>query len=272
MSVENVTLTGFLETGLSVEGSEHFVISDVRTRDNGSFGLRTIASINGQVRRVSASGNQGAGISIESCDACGVLVERAQAKLNSVGFQSVDASGIVVRGSVFEQNANGMVLRSASLPDTSYSGGVFVYGNTVRSNGHPDAPAPSAFEMSASELPAGAGIWLQGGVGNTIRSNVVTGNHYGVVMTATENANESHHVIRNDLSGNGVDLAWDGVGQDVCFDGNAHATSEPGGIEGLYPCGRAATVGVPYPKITADLVAFAFRTYYCTEVEEALCL
>jgi len=272
VSVENVTLTGFLETGLAVEGSEHFVVSNVRMRGNGSYGLRTTGSINGQVRRLSSFGHQTAGISIESCDACGVLVEKVHAKLNAAGFQTVDASGIVVRGSVFEQNANGMVLKSASLPDTSYSGGVYVYGNSVRENGHPDAPAPSVFDVSTSELPAGTGIWLQGGAANTIENNVVAGNHYGVVVTSAERANDSHHVLGNELSGNQVDLAWDGVGRNVCFADNAHSTAEPAGVEELYPCGRAATVGFPYPKVTADLVAFAYRTYFCEEVEGSLCI
>lgn len=256
---------------MSVESSENFTVDNVRTLDNGSYGIRSTASTNGQIKRVFSSGHSGAGIAIEKCAACGILVERARSKRNFVGLQITDASGAVVRRSVFEANANGLVLRAAQPPPGD-GGGTHVYDNKVRGNGHPNAPAPSAFEARSTELPAGAGVWVQGGSTDVIEANTVSDNHYGIVLTASSTLPRGERVADNYLVRNTVDLAWDGLGHDVCFEDNAYAVSEPPRIQQLYACGRQGAAGVAYPKVTLDLMWFAFRTYYCTEIDERLCI
>lgn len=267
--IRNLTLTGFMVAGVDVEGSDHFEIIDVRAIDNGSYGIRAIASSSGRIARISAQGHRSAGISIESCDACGILIEGARASGNFLGLQTLDSTGIVVRRSRFHANANGAVLRSSSLQRDH--GGVHLYGNKIDASGHPEAPAPSVFDVDLGALPAGAGIWVQGGAHDIVEANVVSDNHYGIVVTASSRFSRDHRVRENDLSGNVVDLAWDGAGDGVCFTGNRVTTSEPGGIQDLYPCDRPVGAGIPHPKVVADLASFAWRTYYCRQIDDRVC-
>jgi hypothetical protein len=107
-------------------------------------------------------------------------------------------------------------------------------------------------------LASGSGIWLDGAVDAALHHNVVTANAYGIAIAG--GAARRISVTGNTLLDNAdADLAWDGVGTEVCFAGNSTPTggtptSDPPAVETLYPCG-APTVGVPYPIVLARLVA-----------------
>ena len=154
-----------------------------------------------------------------------------------------------------------------------------MYGNQFLDNSNTEAPRPSVFSITeALELPVGAGIWVQGGWHDVIENNTVTGSHYGVVVTGSTMPTYGGRVSGNQLANNAVDLGWDGLGSGLCFSSNQPLTeekqvvSEPAQIEDVYSCQSAATVGVPYPKVTADLAAYAVGNYYCEEIDGRTCI
>ena len=280
IAVENLTVTGFLDTGIAVSGSTGFRLSSVRAVGNVEHGIRAIGSARGRIVDSFVFGHRRSGISIEVCETCDIRVENVEAENNFVGLIGDNAGSLVIRSSRFTDNASGLVLRSVGTRSPHIQQGAHVYGNEFLGNSNTDAPAPSVFSTTeALELPVGAGIWVQGGWHDVIENNTVTGSHYGVVVTGSTVPTYGGRVSGNKVAHNAVDLGWDGLGSGLCFTSNQNLTnektaivSEPARIQDLYSCGSAATVGVPYPKVTADLAAYAVRNYYCKEIDGRSCI
>lgn len=280
VAVENLTVTGFLDTGIRVEGSKGFRVSSVRATDNVEHGIRAIGSARGRIIDSFVFGHRRSGISIEVCESCDIRVEGVIAQNNFVGLIGDNAGSLVVRSSTFADNASGIVLRSVGTRSPHIQQGAHVYGNKVVDNSNTAAPAPSVFSTTeAMEWPVGAGIWIQGGWHDVVERNTVTGSNYGIAVTGSTVPTYRGRVASNVVDDNVVDLGWDGLGAGLCFSDNvnlagdkAGLVSEPTDIEGLYGCQGPTTVGVPYPKVTADLAAYAFRNYYCHEVDGRLCI
>ena len=282
IAIENLTVTGFLDTGIALNGSTGFRVSSVRAIDNVEHGIRAIGSARGRIVDSFVSGHRRSGISIEVCESCDIRVENVIADNNFVGLIGDNAGSLVVRSSTFSDNASGVVLRSVGTRSPRLQQGAHVYANEFTGNSNVEAPRPSVFSTTeALELPVGAGVWVQGGWQDVIENNSVSGSHYGIVVTGSTVPTYGGRVSGNTLHANTVDLGWDGEGAGICFSGNrgqatttgsAPLVTEPARIETLYGCSNTPTVGVPYPKVTADLAAFAFRNYYCHEIDGRLCI
>lgn len=280
VAVENLTVTGFLDTGIAVNGSTGFRLSSVRAVDNVEHGIRAIGSARGRIVDSFVSGHRRSGISIEVCESCDIRVENVEAVNNFVGLVGENAGSLAIRSSRFADNASGIVLRSVGTRPPHIQQGAHVYGNEIIGNSNTDAPHPSVFSTSeAMELPVGAGVWIQGGWHDVVENNKVTGSNYGIVVTGSTVPTYGGRVTGNQVDDNVVDLGWDGLGSGLCFSSNSSLAdnstglvSEPAQIEDLYSCQSATTVGAPYPKVTADLAAYAVRNYYCKEIDGRSCV
>lgn len=272
--LENLTVRGFLDSGVLVDGAHNFKVKHVMATRNVEYGIKTAGATGGSITDSAVSGHRRAGISIEDCENCDISVRRVTATNNMVGLQGENAGSLVIRDSTFSDNASGMVLRSVATEEPRVQFGSHVFGNTVTdNNAESGAPVPSVFSTTeAMELPVGAGIWIQGGWHDKIEQNVVTGNHYGIVVTGSTTPSIGNSVTGNSTSGNSTDLAWDGLGTGVCFGLNSYATSTPADIDVFYACNRAVQAGVPQPQVDAELAAYAVRNYYCNEIKKELCI
>lgn len=272
--LENLTVRGFLDSGILVDRARNFKLAHVVATRNVEYGIKTIGATGGSITDSAVSGHRRAGISIEACENCDISVRRVTASNNMVGLQGENAGSLVIRNSTFSTNASGMVLRSVATEEPRIQWGSHIYGNTVTdNNAESGAPVPSVFSATeAMELPVGAGIWIQGGWHDKIEQNVVTGNHYGIVVTGSTTPSIGNSVTGNTTSGNWTDLAWDGLGTGVCFGVNSYATSTPADIDVFYACNRTAQVGIPQPQVDAELAAYAVRNYYCNEIKKELCI
>ncbi len=263
--IEGLTVRNATEAGISVPGVTDFGISDVRLEDNRRFGLLVTESAGGEVRDVHASGAGEAGVSVRGCVDCDVRLDRITAEGNAYGYLAVNAGAVILTRSTFRDNATGIALATLAGDRDPPQRGHHVWGNTVEDNTRADAPRRGFTETL--DAPPGVGIWVAGGWFDVIEANTITGHdRFGIVASWLTTP-----VVRARVSGNtldnpeGTDLAWDGLGLDVCFADNrtpetgAAPSSAPPDVEGLYPCTAQATVGVPYPPVLAELAAGALH-------------
>jgi plastocyanin len=255
--IENLSVTGYRRAGIVIDGVAGTVVADTTLHDNGLYGVDARASSGVTLRRVRASGHGVAGIGVRDCVACGVRIDGALLDGNAAGVVAVAATGIVVRDSHLRGNAVGIVLRDVA--------GSQVTGNTLTDNAATDVWVASLFDEP--QPPIGAGVWISGGRGNLIASNLATGHTYNIVVTGPSPALE-HRIAHNTLSdAEYADLGWDGPGTGVCFSGNRRPpggdpSSHPPRAQTLYDCAMPTTAGLPYPIVTANLAAHAREVGY----------
>jgi hypothetical protein len=102
-------------------------------------------------------------------------------------------------------------------------------------------------------------VWIDGGSFDVVERNDFKGHSFGVVLTGP---NYASRIQANTITGSvEADVGWDGLGANVCFSGNITpagkpATAMPPVAQELYACNLPATVGVPYPLVTATVVGW----------------
>lgn len=250
--IENLSVTAFLRSGVLIDGVSGTVIADAVLDSNGLHGIHARDPAGVTVRGTRVTGHGVAGIGIRDCVSCGARIDRAWIENNAAGVVAVDATGVAVRGSQVRGNAVGVVFRNVN--------GSAVTGNTLRDNAATNLWVASV--LDGAEPPSGAGLWISGGRANVISSNTASGHTYNVAVTGPIPAVD--HRISNNTVGDAkyADLGRDGLGSGVCFSGNRRPqgdepTSDPPAAETLYSCASAATVGLPYPVVTANLMSHA---------------
>lgn len=258
--IENLTVRGFRTAGVHLDLADAVAITDV-TVDGASIGLDGIRAervAGATLRRTVTTGARRAGILVTDCARCGTLVDGVRSEGNLVGLLVEAARGIVVRRSTIAANGAGIIATGTTSDDTTsgYRTSVLtLVGNRVLRNLERGAVARA--RPSDRRWAVGAGIWLQGASDSQVLRNTVAGNGYGIVVAA----GLAHRTqLRDNRSSRNLDadLAWDGLGADVCFadDSGRVPTSDPPAITELYPCDRP-TVGLPYPVVAARLAGRA---------------
>ena len=252
--LENIAFRSQRFAGVFIKDVDRFSLDDVVVERPGRYGVWLDGATHGRVRRVSVAGAQAAGIAIGGCTECDVLVDSVSIADSRQGLVGTGAGSLVVRGSTFARNGVGIALRSDGVAGAAHRG-AHIFLNTLRDNTRRFASSPSDV---GGDLPVGAGIWIDGGAFDVIERNDLAGHSFGVVLTGPS---ASSRVTDNVVSGStDADVAWDGLGTDVCFARNlardgTSATSMPPGAETIYACDLPATVGVPFPLVTATVLA-----------------
>jgi plastocyanin len=211
----------------------------------------------------SVEGHHRAGVRVTDCDPCDARIEGLRAEGNLVGIDLVDAAGAIVNGNDLVGNAGG--IRAAATPADPVASPrtVVISDNRLTDNTAPATAAPDD-ELA---VPSGAAIWLAGVRQAEVWGNTVGGTHtYGVAVTALGGASADVEVRDNVVSDAGeADLAWDGLGANVCFAGNrtpedGEPSSQPPQAQAIYDCASPATVGVPNPQPLLGLSGHAFSS------------
>ena len=254
--IENVTFRRQRFASIFIRDVDRWSVDDVAISSPGRYGVWVDNAPHGRIRRTSIAGASVAGIALGGCRDCDVVVDSVTVSRSLQGLSLLGGGSVVVRGSTFRDNGVGIALK-ASVGDGRSQRGADVLLNTFRRNMNRSIAGPGL--GPERDLPVGAGVWIDGGSFDVVRGNDFDGHSFGVVITGPAYATQ----VRNNTLTRSVeaDVAWDGFGADVCFGGNvsprgASASTMPPGAQDAYSCALPATAGIPFPLVTALVLAW----------------
>jgi plastocyanin len=265
VSVKNLTVRNYVGNGVFFNDVTGYVVDRVDSIKNRTYGIYAFDSYNGVIRNSFGWGSGDSAFYIGQCLGCSGLIENVVSKYNYIGYSGTNATGVVVRDSLFENNGVGVVPNTLPGEALGPNRGTLVYGNLIVNNNYDSVPAAGISESFG--IPFGTGVWLLGVENNEVLQNTIRDhNSYGVLITqsiAPESFPINNRVLDNlirqsdlDADGYGYDLAWDGTGEDNCFTGNdiTGATGPPE-IQTLYACANRPFAGIPYPPVQQHVAA-----------------
>jgi parallel beta-helix repeat protein len=243
VAVENLTVRHYLVNGVvwatnaAYEAESRYLQgwrgSYLTAYDNGLYGVYAFGAQHGRFDHVYASGHPDSGVYVGRCKPCHALVTDSVAERNHVGLEFTNASGdTLVRDSVARRNRVGIQVNGLDKERDAPQEGMTIERNRVADNQERGAPRGS--------LGFGAGIVLNGGRGNHVRDNVVSG-HDAVGIAVVDSPDftaEDNRVEGNRLRANRLDLALQSGGRSAgnCFAGNRPATTSPDALERRTDC------------------------------------
>jgi len=249
----HVTVRGFKGNGVTLNGVDGFLLSNVTAENDGEYGLFPVLSSHGLIVHCSASGHSDTGIYVGQSDHIAMHHNRAFGNVN--GLEVENSSNVTVEENETFDNVAGILVVLLPGLDVKTSSNIRVAHNRVHDNNHVNFGAPGEIE---SFVPSGSGILIVGTDRTTVANNAVTGNNFtGIAVGSTlllgalaglppeffadiEPNPDGTHIRGNHLSGNGsaspipflpaVDLLWDGSGTRNCWQRNTYATSYPAAL------------------------------------------
>jgi len=253
--LKNVTVKGFEENGVFLEGVDGFLLSHVTTISNGEYGLFPVHSTNGVIEECTATGHTDTGIYVGQ--STNVAVNKNEAFANVNGIEIENCSNIIADKNHSYDNVCGMLVILLPGLQVKASSNILLSKNQVENNNHKNfAEEEGGFE---SVVPSGCGILIVGTDKTIAEDNKVTGNHFtGIAVVSTvilgslaglppeafadiEPNPDGTRIISNTVTNNGsvpppglplpaVDLLWDGSGSDNCWSKNIYGTSYPAAL------------------------------------------
>lgn len=265
VTVKNLTVRNYTGNGVFFNDVTGYTVNGVDAIKNRTYGIYAFDSYDGVIKNSFAWGSGDAGFYIGQCLGCSGLIQNVVAKYNYIGYSGTNATGVIIRDSVWKNNGLGIVPNTLPTEELGPNRGTFVFNNLVANNNYKTIPGAGISEGPIG-LPMGTGIFLPGVENNVVLDNVVK-NHddYGILISQSIDENppinntvRANTILNSDFDedGYGYDLAWDGNGSDNCFAGN-HFEGETGppDIETVYACENRPFAGVPYPPVIAHLAA-----------------
>lgn len=256
VAVENLTVRNYLVNGVewspAGQGSsrplEGWRGSYITAYNNGLYGVYAYVAERGRFDHVYASGSPDSGIYVGACNPCHALVRNSVAEHNQVGYEATNASGDVsVLDNLWRNNRVGAEIDSLRKePSFPQDGGSTLARNRILDNNDRRAPR-------STEGGFGAGVAINGGSGNVLEDNLVTGHsEVGIiVLDSTDSVATNNTVRSNRLHSNAVALALQtsgGLSQGNCFQDNrptGRVESVPAGLQAATgrSCGTRVKVG-----------------------------
>ena len=194
---------------------------------------------------------------IGECRPCRATISEVVARLSAVGYSGTNATGVVIRDSLWDRNGAGIVPNTYANEALPPQARTTIVANTVTNSGRARAPIRTALAGFI-----GIGIGVGGGKDNDVRANRVRASErYGIAVFPTARRIEftspvardpgppwqpsGNMVTRNAVSGSGrADLVLaNGGAAGNCFRSNAERTSLPPRLD-AGRCTRAGDAGV----------------------------
>jgi parallel beta-helix repeat protein len=245
--LRNVTVRGFRENGILLQGVAGFLLSHVTAQSDGEYGLFPVLSAHGRIEYCTASGHHDTGIYVGESSDIAIVGNRTFDNLN--GIEIENSVNVRALGNNSYHNTAGMLIDLLPGLDVKVCHDILVSGNFI----HDNNLANSATGGIEALVPAGTGILIIGADKVTVQFNVVTGNQFigiglvsstiltalGGISTADIEPNpDGDRIVGNIVLGNGTgpapipailptgaDLIWDGSGSDNLWIGNVFTTS-----------------------------------------------
>ena len=262
VSILNLTAHSFRRNAFYWVAADRFRGSYLTAWNVGAYGIYVEDSEEGAVDHAYVSGAADAAYYVGECRPCDATLSNVVARLSAVGYSGTNATGVLIRDSVFDRNGAGIVPNSYANEALPPQERTTIVRNRVTGSGRARVPIRTALAGFV-----GIGIALAGGNENVVRGNRVVGSErYGIAVFPTArfvsfapNAPEPgppwrprrNRVSRNVVTRSGVaDLALaSGSGVGNCFTGNAIGRALPLDLQ------TATCVGSPVgdDRVAADL-------------------
>lgn len=262
VTIKNLTVRNYTGNGIYINNTTGYTVNKVDAIKGRTYGIYAFDSYDGVIKNSYAYGSGDGAFYIGECLNCSAIIHNVVGLWSYLGYSGTNATGVIIRDSVFKHNAAGIVPNTLPTEELGPNRGTFVYNNKVFNNNYASIPA-SGFSAFPVGIPIGTGIWFPGVENNVALSNTVRKhNSYGILISQSVdeslpvNNTVRDNYIRNsdaDDDGYGYDLAYDGTGELNCWVGNDYkGATGPPDIETLYPC-TDRRPGVAYPPVTAHL-------------------
>ena len=263
--ITNLTVRNYRSNGIFFNDSRGYQADHIDAIKNRTYGIYAFNSYNGVFKKSFGWGSGDSAFYVGECLGCGALLEDLVAKYNFLGYSGTNATGVVIRDSVWTKNGAGIVPNTLPTEDFAPNRGTTIVNNKVFDNNYKTIPA-AGFSETVS-IPFGTGVWLAGTMNNEVRNNLIYDHEsFGVFISESihpdsipmNNTVVNNTIRRSNIDGDefGWDLAWTGDGADNCFSNNKfNGETGPPQIEDLYGCHMKPFVGVNYAPVTSYAVA-----------------
>lgn len=263
IKILDLTVRNYLGNGIFINNTTNYIVNRVDAIKGRTYGIYAFDSIDGVIKNSFAWGSGDGGFYIGQCQPCSAIIENVVARYNYLGYSGTNATGVVIRNSLFTNNQAGVVPNTLPTEEYGPNRGTLVYNNIIRNNNYDSVPA-AGFSAFPIGIPVGVGIWFPG-VENNLALNNIVKNHRSFGILISQSVDESlpvnNMVVGNTITnsdsdgdGRGWDLAWDGTGESNCFaNNNIEGETGPPDIETIYACENRPYPGIPYPPVQAYL-------------------
>jgi plastocyanin len=265
VSIENLTARNYTFNGFYWTGVLGYRGSYLTAYRNGDYGVYAFDSQWGTFEHSYASGSPDSGFYIGQCDPCHAVIDDVVAEHNQLGYSGTNASGdLHIVQSTWRSNRVGIVPNSLDVEELAPQARAVIAANLVEGNG---TTSDRAARSEQWDVVFGGGIVLVGATNDEVVGNRVVdsatigiavapnpGVFGGGVYPATGN-----QVRDNEVSGSGlVDVAaiLPSAQDGNCFSSNSFATSAPGDLEALLPCGGPPAADPATAPGGLDIAAF----------------
>ena len=208
VTIENLTACNFLAangeggnqiwwnggdgSGVIGMGSFHGAyLTASTTFPGGAYGIFVSNSQGpGVIERSYASNMSDSGFYVGACRDCNATLRFVHAQNSPQGYSGTNAGGhLVLEYSEWDHNRVGIAVttladddrpspQDGSCPDDTTKSCTFIQRNYIHDNNQPNTPG----EGIAASVPTGTGVLISGGLNDTVRQNVITGNGAWGVM------------------------------------------------------------------------------------------
>jgi hypothetical protein len=245
VSILNMTAHGFLENAFYWQGADRYRAAYLTAWNVRGYGIYIEDGEHGVIEHDYVSGAADAAYYVGECRPCDSIVRNVVATRSAVGYSGTNATGVVVRDSVWDRNGAGIVPNTYANEALPPQARTTIVGNTITGSGRARVPIRTALAGFV-----GIGIAIAGGNENVVRGNRITrSERYGIAVFPTARfvtfnphakrepgppwRPRGNRVTANVVRGSGrADLALAaGSGRGNCFAANASRTALPARLQ-----------------------------------------
>ena len=280
--LENLSVWHGLEHGVYILDTAGLLIDGVHSGYSRDYPFLTFANDHGLMKNCEAFGGGDGGLypggSAETPGRFSMEIRNCRSYHNVLGYSGTQGNHVWVHDNEFFDNAVGFVSDSETdHPNYPQEHLVFERNKVYNNNFNPyleSSDIKATVFANFAYLPVGTGVFLLSGNENTVQSNEFWGNDryalwlgsgYGLVLgptgpfTTGEPAvppwmSSGLYIANNFFNSpqgnapNGIDIAWDGLGEGTCFEENYRSPEEPATTDAAFlpPC-KIPAYGQPMP-------------------------